>query len=88
MGKVIFWYLVGVNLLAFCLFGMDKRKAIKNKWRISEVTLLTIAFFGGSMGAWIGMQCFRHKTKHWKFKILVPLFFIIQVTGVLYISMN
>ena len=85
----IFWYyLVAVNAAAFCLYGIDKRKAMKNRWRIPEATLLGIAFIGGSIGAWVGMQTFRHKTKHWNFKILVPLFFIMQVAGILYISMN
>ena len=85
----IFWYyLVGINLLAFCLYGVDKKRAIKDRWRIPESTLLGIAFVGGSVGAWAGMQTFRHKTKHWKFKILVPVFFILQVAGFVYFGMN
>jgi uncharacterized membrane protein YsdA (DUF1294 family) len=85
---VLWYYMIVVNVLAFCLYGIDKRKAIMDKWRIPETTLLGVAFLGGSLGAWAGMQLFRHKTKHWKFKILVPLFFIMQVVGILYISMN
>lgn len=85
---VLWYYMIVVNVLAFCLYGIDKRKAIMDKWRIPEATLLGVAFLGGSLGAWVGMQLFRHKTKHWKFKILVPLFFIMQVVGILYISMN
>lgn len=85
----LFWYyLVGINLLAFCLYGVDKRRAIKDRWRIPESTLLGVAFVGGSVGAWAGMQTFRHKTKHWKFKILVPVFFILQAAGFVYLSMN
>ena len=85
----IFWcYMAGINLLAFVLYGIDKIKAVKNRWRISESMLLGVAFVGGSVGAWIGMQMFRHKTKHWKFKILVPLFFVIHGAIILYISMN
>lgn len=85
---VLWYYMIVVNVLAFCLYGIDKRKAIMDKWRIPETTLLGIAFLGGSLGAWAGMQLFRHKTKHWKFKILIPLFFIMQVVGILYMSMN
>lgn len=85
---VSWYYMIVVNVLAFCLYGIDKRKAIMDKWRIPETTLLGVAFLGGSLGAWAGMQLFRHKIKHWKFKILVPLFFIMQVVGILYISMN
>ena len=85
---VLWYYMIVVNVLAFCLYGIDKRKAFMDKWRIPETTLLGVAFLGGSLGAWAGMQLFRHKTKHWKFKILVPLFFIMQVVGILYISMN
>lgn len=77
-------YLLIVNLLAFFLYGIDKRKAAKGQWRISEGTLLGIAFIGGSIGAWIAMQLFRHKTKHWSFRLLVPLFFVMQVAVCLY----
>lgn len=65
-------YLVIMNAAAFFLYGMDKRKAIRNKWRIPEKTLLGVAFFGGSIGALVGMRVFHHKTKHWKFKLGVP----------------
>ena len=84
-----FWYYIFVvNLLAFCMYGVDKRKAMKNRWRIPETTLLGVAFIGGSIGAWAGMKTFRHKTKHWKFKILVPLFFLMQAAGIGYIITN
>ena len=85
----LFWYyIIGVNLVALCLYGIDKRRAMKAGWRIPEATLLGIAFIGGSLGAWVAMELFRHKTKHWKFKILVPLFFLMQVTGIGYIIIN
>lgn len=70
--KVFLIYVVVVNLVTFLLYGVDKRKAQKNKWRISEKTLLGAALAGGSVGALFGMHVFRHKTKHWKFKIGVP----------------
>ena len=65
-------YIVAVNLMTFLLYGADKRRAQKNKWRIPEKTLLGAALAGGSVGALLGMYVFRHKTKHWKFKIGVP----------------
>ena len=88
MTTTLWYYLLGINILAFCLYGIDKAKAKMDLWRIPEETLLGVAFIGGSVGAWAGMQFFRHKTKHWKFKILVPVFVFIQAAGILYISMN
>lgn len=88
MTTTLWYYLLGINILAFCLYGIDKAKAKMDLWRIPEATLLGVAFIGGSVGAWAGMQFFRHKTKHWKFKILVPVFVFIQAAGILYISMN
>ena len=67
-----------VNMVAFAVYGIDKRKAQKDRWRIPESTLLLLAFFGGAMGALLGMRVFHHKTKHWKFRILVPLFLVLQ----------
>lgn len=68
-----------MNLIAFAAFGIDKRKARLDKWRIPESTLLLLAFLFGSLGALLGMRAFRHKTRHWKFRILVPLFLVLQV---------
>lgn len=79
MTKLLLGYLLGINVLAFLLYGFDKWKAKKNKWRIPEKTLFGIAFLGGSLGALIGMQVFHHKTKHWSFKILIPLFLVLHV---------
>jgi uncharacterized membrane protein YsdA (DUF1294 family) len=68
-----------MNLLAFYMFWLDKRNARKRRWRIPENTLLGVAFIGGSLGALLGMYIFRHKTKHWKFKILIPLFLMLHI---------
>ncbi len=68
-----------VNLVAFAAYGIDKRKAQKDRWRIPESALLLLAFLGGAIGALLGMRVFHHKTKHWKFKILVPLFLVLQI---------
>lgn len=66
-------YLLGINLIVFLLYGIDKAKAKRGQWRIPERTLILLAFFGGAAGAWIGMLLFRHKTQHAKFRILVPI---------------
>lgn len=82
--KWILLLLAAVNLLAFVLYGVDKLKAKKGAWRIPEATLLLVAFLGGSLGALLGMEVFRHKTKHAKFRILVPLFLILHITLAVY----
>ncbi len=71
-----FVYALLVNLTAFLLYGIDKRRAIKGLYRISEAALLLFGVLGGAMGSIIGMTAFRHKTKHKKFLILVPLLFL------------
>ena len=68
-----------INLISFAAYGIDKRRARKDKWRIPESTLLMLAFIGGVLGALAGMLVFHHKTRHWKFKILVPLFLLLQL---------
>ncbi len=82
--KWILLLLAAVNLLAFVLYGVDKLKAKKGAWRIPEATLLLVAFLGGSLGALLGMEIFRHKTKHAKFRILVPLFLILHIALAVY----
>lgn len=79
MTKLWIGYILGINLLTFFLYGLDKRKAVKKRWRIPERTLLGTAFLGGSMGALLGMRLFHHKTKHWSFKILVPVFLVLHL---------
>ena len=61
------------------MFYIDKQRAVKHQWRISESALLLSAFIGGSLGAVAGMKLFRHKTKHPKFYILIPVFLIIHI---------
>lgn len=72
-------YLCAVNLLAFSLMGLDKRRARQGQWRISERTLFLSAFLGGSLGAVLGMQCFRHKTKHRSFTAGMPAILAFQL---------
>ena len=80
---VIGLYYLCVNIVAFILYGLDKKYAREGRWRIPEKTLLGIAMIGGAAGAWIGMQTFRHKTKHLSFRVLVPLFVVVHV-GIIY----
>lgn len=78
--QVIFIFIIGLlNLNAFILFYRDKRKSEQNKYRIPEKTLLLSAFFLGGIGALLGMNIFRHKTKHWTFKISLPIAAIITI---------
>ena len=72
-------YLVLVNALAFLLMLIDKQKAKHGVWRISEATLLGVAAIGGSMGAILGMRLFRHKTRHLKFTLGLPLILVAQI---------
>lgn len=74
---IIIVYLV-MSVIGFALMGIDKLKATKGKWRIKEATLFFFAIFGGGIGATLGMYVFRHKTKHWYFKLFFPLFAILQ----------
>lgn len=74
-------YLCVINAIEFLLYGLDKQKAKRHKWRIPEATLLGVAFLGGSIGAFLGMQVFHHKTRKAKFYIGVPLIFFLQVIG-------
>lgn len=83
---IVLIYLIIINFASFFLYGIDKRRAKKNKWRISEKTLLIMAAIGGSVGALLGMTKFRHKTQKWKFKLLVPIFLILQVALFVYLG--
>ena len=83
--KYILLYLALVNAVAFLLMLVDKIKAKKNLWRIKESTLILSAVLGGSIGALAGMYTFRHKTRHPKFTVGIPLILALQVAAVLYI---
>lgn len=72
-------YLVIINLVTFFLYGIDKRKAKRSKWRVPESTLIWMAILGGSIGAWLGMKAWHHKTLHAKFRYGIPLIFITQI---------
>lgn len=79
LANILFIALLLVNVVAFAIYGIDKYKARRQQRRISEAALLTIALAGGALGAWIAMYTFRHKTRHAKFVVLVPLFLAAQI---------
>ena len=78
--KNFIYYLIAINISAFIVFYVDKKKAVKHKWRVPEKTLFILCFIGGSIGGLMSMQIFRHKTKHPKFYIGVPLILILQIS--------
>lgn len=79
-------YLVVINVVTFFVYGIDKRKAKRSKWRVAESTLMLLAILGGSIGAWTGMKVWHHKTIHKKFKYGIPLIIIVQIAALIYIS--
>jgi len=79
MTDLLIFYLVSINILAFFVYGIDKWKANKKRWRISEATLLLFAVLGGSIGALAGMKVWHHKTMHKKFKYGLPFILICQL---------
>ena len=82
------YYLLGINAVTFIVYGIDKYKAKKAKWRISEATLLLLAVLGGSIGAWMGMKVWHHKTMHKKFKYGIPAILLIQIALMAYLHVN
>lgn len=79
MEKYIIYYFVIKNFIAFMLMYVDKSRARKSQWRIKESTLLFSAILGGSLGSYLGMKLFRHKTKHPKFKYGIPFIILVQL---------
>lgn len=76
-----------INVLAFAIFGLDKWKAIHGRWRISEKTLLLSALAGGFLGAFLGMHCFHHKTRHRKFVYSVPVIGTLEIAASLFFAL-
>lgn len=82
------YYLIAINAVTFIIYGIDKYKAKKAKWRIPEAILLLLAVFGGSIWAWMGMKVWHHKTMHKKFKYGIPAILLIQIALMAYLHMN
>ena len=76
---IVLIYLAVINVVTFFMYGVDKWKARKSKWRIREAALLGLAVLGGSIGAWLGMKTWHHKTQHKKFRYGVPAIIIVQL---------
>jgi uncharacterized membrane protein YsdA (DUF1294 family) len=84
MFPIIIYALFALNLLTFLIYGIDKFKAKKAKWRISEATLILLAVIGGSIGAWLGLKVWRHKTQHKKFYIGIPVIMVVHFALVIW----
>ena len=82
---IIIYYLLAINAVAFFAYGIDKLKARKGWWRIPEATLLLLAIIGGSIGAWLGMKVWHHKTMHLKFKYGLPAILLLQLALAVYL---
>ncbi len=85
---LILWYFVIINAVAVIVYGWDKLCAKMGWWRVPEITLLALAVSGGSIGAIIAMQLFRHKTRHLKFKYGVPVILVLQLAVLVYIHVR
>ncbi|MBV7273124.1 DUF1294 domain-containing protein [Clostridiaceae bacterium UIB06] len=77
--KILLYYILIINLYGILIMYCDKNKSIKKQWRVPEARIFLISFILGSLGVILGMYLFRHKTKHMKFTLGIPLIFIIQV---------
>lgn len=79
-------YLVLVNVIGFFLMALDKWKAKNQRWRVAEKTFFGIGIVGGSLGCWLGMYAFRHKTRRWYFVMGMPLIFVVQALFILFLT--
>ena len=86
--NIILGYLLAINIASFFLYGIDKYKAKKGRWRISEAILLLMAVIGGSIGAWAGMRLWHHKTMHKKSKYGIPFIITLQIALVVNLRTN
>lgn len=84
--KNIIIYLIVINLIGILIMFLDKQKAKKDEWRISEKTIFVITMLGGGIGTIAGMYAFRHKTKKLKFTIGLPTIFIFQIIMIIYFT--
>ena len=83
---IVVIYLVAINAATFFVYGIDKWKAKRSMWRIPEATLLGLAAIGGSIGAWLGMRVWRHKTMHKKFQLGIPLIIVAQTALIIWMT--
>lgn len=85
MHEIFYWYLAIINIVVLVVYGGDKLFAKLDYWRVPEKVLLLLALLGGSIGALLAMQIFRHKTRHLKFRYGVPVILLLQVAGLVYL---
>ncbi len=83
--KCLFVYLVVINLIASVITIIDKRRAVKHLWRISENCLLLFGLIGGALGSYLTMLTIRHKTKHPKFMVLLPLMILLHAVALFFL---
>lgn len=79
--KLVVGWVILLSLIAFVLMGVDKERARRRAWRVPERTFFLLALLGGCPGAIAGMWLFRHKTRHWSFKLGLPLILLLQAIG-------
>ena len=87
MKYFLLWVLCA-SLLDFALMGVDKWKAKRDAWRIPELTLWAFALLGGAPGGYLGMRCFRHKTRHWYFKFGFPALAVLDLTALVWLALG
>lgn len=85
MNGILLFFIFSINVVTFIVYGIDKLKAKRGKWRIPETTLLLLAIVGGSIGAWCGVKVWHHKTLHKKFRYGIPLIIATQIGFCLYL---
>ena len=83
---VFILYLAAINVITFFLYGIDKFKAQRARWRVPESVLLGLEVVGGSIGAWLGMTVWHHKTLHKKFRYGIPLILAMQIALLVLVS--
>ena len=79
------YFILVMTVLTFIVCGIDKWKAKNEQWRVPESTLFLLAIFGGSIGGWLGMEIWHHKTQHWYFRLGIPIIVVLQVALILWI---
>ena len=86
VSQYVLYYLAAINAVTFLVYGVDKLRAKRGAWRVSEKTLFVLPLLGGSVGAIAGMRVFHHKTKHWYFKYGLPLILLLQLALAIWFS--
>ena len=86
--RMLLDYLIAINIMTLFAFGADKRQAQRGKRRVPERALFMLALCGGSLGAVYGMIGFRHKTRHWQFRVGLPLVLLVHAVLVVWISIR